>query len=77
MRRPWFATIACMTGLGLIIQAKNAHGKHADILYEKDRSPKKNGSRLKSILILWNYQRLPLWTGGRRPALPSLITCNL
>lgn len=63
MRRPWFATIACVTGLGLIIQANNAQAKHKDILYEKNRSPKKNGTRLKSTLIQWNYQRLPLWTG--------------
>lgn len=70
MRRPWFATIACVTGLGLIIQANNAHAKHEDILYEKNRSPKKNGTRLKSTLIQWNYQRLPLWT-GRQTACPS------
>jgi hypothetical protein len=36
MRRPWFATIACVTGLGLIIQANNAHAKLEDIIYEND-----------------------------------------
>ncbi len=70
MRRPWFATIACVIGPGLIIQANNAHGKLEDILYENAGSPKKNGSRLKPILMQWNYERLPLWTGGRRPAPP-------
>ena len=35
MRRPWFATIVCMIGLGLIIQANIAQAGIEDILYEK------------------------------------------
>jgi len=35
MRRPWFAIILCLIGLGLIIQANVAHAKLEDILYEK------------------------------------------
>lgn len=35
MRRPWFATIVCMIGLGLIIQAEIAQAGIEDTLYDK------------------------------------------
>ncbi len=35
MRRPWFATIVCIIGFGLIIQAEIAQGGIEDTLYEK------------------------------------------
>ena len=35
MRRPWFATIVCVIGLGLIIQAGTAQAGIEDTLYEK------------------------------------------
>ena len=35
MRRPWLATVACVIGLGLIVQANSAQANLEDILYEK------------------------------------------
>ncbi|HSQ49643.1 MAG TPA: hypothetical protein VLL94_00075, partial [Nitrospiraceae bacterium] len=35
MRRPWFTTIACVIGLGLIVQSNMAQAGLEDTLYEK------------------------------------------
>ena len=48
MRRSWFATIVCVIGLGLIIQANNAHAKLEDILYEKGQITKEEWVHAKS-----------------------------
>jgi hypothetical protein len=48
MRRSWFATIVCVIGLGLIIQANNAHAKLEDILYEKGQITKEEWVKAKA-----------------------------
>jgi hypothetical protein len=48
MTRLWFATIVCVIGLGLIIQANNAHAKLEDILYEKGQITKEEWVHAKS-----------------------------
>ena len=48
MRRPWFAAIVCVIGLGLIIQANNAHAKLEDILYEKGQITKEEWLKTKA-----------------------------
>ena len=48
MTRPWFATIVCVIGLGLIIQANNAHAKLEDILYEKGQITKEEWVKAKA-----------------------------
>ena len=48
MRRSWFATIVCVIGLGLIIQANNAHAKLEDILYEKGQITKEEWVKSKA-----------------------------
>lgn len=48
MRRQWFMTIVCMIGLGLIIQANNAHAKIEDILYEKGQITKEEWLKTKA-----------------------------
>ena len=48
MRRPWFVTIVCMIGLGLIIQAGNAQAKIEDILYEKGQITKEEWLKTKA-----------------------------
>jgi polyhydroxyalkanoate synthesis regulator phasin len=48
MRRPWFMAIVCMIGLGLIIQANNAHAKIEDILYEKGQITKEEWLKTKA-----------------------------
>jgi hypothetical protein len=48
MRRLWFATITCVIGLGLIIQANMAHAKLEDILYEKGTITKEEWVKAKS-----------------------------
>ena len=48
MRRAWFATIACVIGLGLIVQADQAHAKIEDILYEKGQITKEEWLKTKA-----------------------------
>ncbi|HEU0068024.1 MAG TPA: porin [Nitrospiraceae bacterium] len=48
MRRPWFMAIVCVIGLGLIIQANNAHAKIEDILYEKGQITKEEWLKTKA-----------------------------
>ena len=48
MTRLWFATIVCVIGLGLIIQANIAHAKLEDILYEKGQITKEEWVKAKS-----------------------------
>ncbi len=48
MRRLWFATVACVIGLGLIVQANNAHAKIEDILYEKGQITKEEWLKTKA-----------------------------
>jgi hypothetical protein len=48
MTRLWFATIACVIGLGLIVQANIAHAKLEDILYEKGQITKEEWVKAKA-----------------------------
>jgi phosphate-selective porin O/P len=48
MTRLWFATIVCMIGLGLIVQANIAHAKLEDILYEKGQITKEEWVKAKA-----------------------------
>jgi len=48
MRRSWFASIVCVIGLGLIIQANIAHAKLVDILYEKGQITKEEWVKAKA-----------------------------
>jgi len=48
MRRSWFASIVCVIGLGLIIQANIAHAKLEDILYEKGQITKEEWVHAKA-----------------------------
>jgi hypothetical protein len=48
MRRLWFATIACVIGLGLIVQANMAQAGLEDILYEKGQITKEEWLKTKS-----------------------------
>ena len=48
MTRLWFATIVCVLGLGLIIQANSAHAKLEDILYEKGQITKEEWVKAKA-----------------------------
>ena len=48
MTRLWFATIVCVIGLGLIIQANSAHAKLEDILYEKGQITKEEWVKAKA-----------------------------
>jgi hypothetical protein len=48
MTRLWFATIVCVFGLGLIIQANIAHAKLEDILYEKGQITKEEWVHAKA-----------------------------
>jgi len=48
MRRLWFATIACVIGLGLIVQANSAHAMIEDILYEKGQITKEEWLKTKA-----------------------------
>ena len=48
MTRPWFATIVCVIGLGLIVQANIAHAKLEDILYEKGQITKEEWLKAKA-----------------------------
>ena len=48
MTRPWFATITCVIGLGLIVQANIAHAKLEDILYEKGQITKEEWVKAKA-----------------------------
>ncbi len=48
MTRPWFPTIACVIGLGLIIQANIAQAGLEDILYEKGQLTKEEWIKAKA-----------------------------
>jgi hypothetical protein len=48
MTRLWCATIACVIGLGLIVQANNAHAMIEDILYEKGQITKEEWLKTKA-----------------------------
>ena len=48
MRRLWFVTIACVIGLGFIIQANIAHAMIEDILYEKGQITKEEWLKTKA-----------------------------
>jgi Phosphate-selective porin O and P len=48
MTRLWFATIVCVIGLGLIVQADIAHAKLEDILYEKGQITKEEWVKAKA-----------------------------
>lgn len=48
MRRQWFATIVCVIGLGVIIQANIAYAKLVDILYEKGQITKEEWVKAKA-----------------------------
>ena len=48
MRRPWLATVACVIGLGLIVQANLAHANLEDILYEKGQITKEEWLHAKA-----------------------------
>ncbi len=48
MTRLWFATIVCVVGLVLIIQANSAHAKLEDILYEKGQITKEEWLKAKA-----------------------------
>jgi hypothetical protein len=48
MTRLWLATIVCVIGLGLIIQANSAHAKLEDILYEKGQITKEEWVKAKA-----------------------------
>jgi hypothetical protein len=48
MKQSWFATIVCVVGLGLIIQANSAHAKLEDILYEKGQITKEEWVKAKA-----------------------------
>jgi hypothetical protein len=48
MRRPWLATVACVIGLGLIVQANNAQANLEDILYEKGQITKEEWLHTKA-----------------------------
>ena len=77
MRRPWFATIAFVTGLGLIIQANNAHAKLEDILYEKGRITYEKWLKAKTDTDTVELLMAAFVDGRQRPAPPGLITCIL
>jgi predicted porin len=48
MRRPWLATVACVIGLGLIVQANSAQANLEDILYEKGQITKEEWLHTKA-----------------------------
>jgi hypothetical protein len=48
MIRPWFATIVCVIGLGLIVQANSAQAALEDILYEKGQITKEEWLKAKA-----------------------------
>jgi hypothetical protein len=48
MTRLWFATIVCVIGLGLIIQANMAQANLEDILYEKGQITKEEWVKIKA-----------------------------
>jgi hypothetical protein len=48
MRRLWFATIACIIGLGMIVQANITHAGLEDILYEKGQITKEEWLKTKA-----------------------------
>ena len=48
MRRLWCATIACVIGLGFIVQANIAHAMIEDILYEKGQITKEEWLKSKA-----------------------------
>jgi hypothetical protein len=48
MIRPWFATVVCVIGLGLLIQSNNAHAALEDILYEKGQITKEEWLKAKA-----------------------------
>jgi len=48
MRRPWFATIVCVIGLGLIIQANITQAGLEDVLYEKGQLTKEEWIKAKA-----------------------------
>ena len=48
MRRLWFATIACVIGLGVFVQANKAHARLDDILYEKGQITKEEWLKTKA-----------------------------
>jgi len=48
MTRLWFATIVCVIGLGLIVQANIAHAMIEDILYEKGQITKEEWLKTKA-----------------------------
>ena len=48
MRRPWFATLVCLIGLGLIAQANMAQAGLEDILYEKGQITKEEWLKTKA-----------------------------
>ena len=48
MRRPWLATVACVIGLGLIVQANSAQANIEDILYEKGQITKEEWLKTKA-----------------------------
>ena len=48
MTRPWFATIVCVIGLGLIVQANIAQAGLEDILYEKGQLTKEEWIKAKA-----------------------------
>lgn len=48
MTRPWLATIVCVIGLGLIIQANIAKAGLEDILYEKGQLTKEEWTKVKA-----------------------------
>ena len=48
MRRLWLATVACVIGLGLIVQANSAQASIEDILYEKGQITKEEWLKTKA-----------------------------
>ena len=48
MTRLWFATIVCVIGLGLIVQANIARAGLEDILYEKGQITKEEWLKAKA-----------------------------
>ena len=48
MIRPWFATVVCVIGIGLLIQANTAQAGLEDILYEKGQITKEEWLKAKA-----------------------------
>jgi hypothetical protein len=74
MRRPWFATIVSVVGLGLIIQANSAHAKLEDILYEKGQITKEEWLKAQADAEKAVELSTKASVEGRQTARPSQLS---